>query len=236
MRIVTYNIRGCLGIDGVRSPKRIADVIRGTGAQVVCLQEVHQRLPESGFQDQPHRLGRLLGMRCVFQCNFRLGVGRYGNAILTALQVLSRHSTELPNACERARILKLPERRGLLEVVLDTPAGPLTVMTTHWSLDAQDRLDSAPVVAERLRRAQGPVILCGDFNATPDSEEIRLLAEVTGLQDAGAPGNEPTFPADVPSARIDYVWLSEGLDTAKAETISTDASDHLPVVAAWPGE
>ena len=45
MRVMTYNIRGGLGMDGHRSIERIGAVVRDAGADVVGLQEVHQRLP-----------------------------------------------------------------------------------------------------------------------------------------------------------------------------------------------
>jgi endonuclease/exonuclease/phosphatase family metal-dependent hydrolase len=52
------------------------------------------------------------------------------------------------------------ERRGVLEVVLDTVGGPLTVMTPHWSLDGEDRLESArelvfPALSESARQFAG---------------------------------------------------------------------------------
>ncbi len=235
MRIVTYNIRGCLGIDGVRSPERIARVLRETRADVVCLQEVHQRLPDSGLQDQPRRLSRLLGMPVRFQCNYRMGWGRYGNAILTSLPVLDRTSTELPNRRERESILRLPERRGLLELVLDTDDGPLTVMTSHWSLHAEDRLESVQIVAARVRQRKGRIVLCGDFNAPPSAPEMGLLAAETGLADAGAAENAPTFPSDRPQSRIDYVWGSPDLALSALTVMQTQASDHLPIVVTVQG-
>jgi endonuclease/exonuclease/phosphatase family metal-dependent hydrolase len=38
-------------MDGQRSAERIADVVLAQNADIVCLQEVHQRLPQSGFVD-----------------------------------------------------------------------------------------------------------------------------------------------------------------------------------------
>ena len=39
MRIVTYNTRGSLGMDDVRSTPRIAETLRPLSADVICFQE-----------------------------------------------------------------------------------------------------------------------------------------------------------------------------------------------------
>lgn len=52
LRIVTYNVHRCLGVDGKLSPGRIAEVIAETGADVVALQELDVRRARSGGVDQ----------------------------------------------------------------------------------------------------------------------------------------------------------------------------------------
>lgn len=234
MRIVTYNIHGGVGTDGHRTIERIAEVLRGIAADVVCLQEVHQHMPQSLFADQPRGLGRLLGGRVLFHAVSRFGIGRFGNAIITSLPVRSIGRHRLNNDRERERFAMRWERRGLLEVVLDAPSGPLRIMTTHWSLNATDRMTAASTVAEMMSGREVPAVLCGDLNATSDGPEIRRLAEEGGLIDAAARRPEPTFPANGPTARIDYVWHSPALGKPDVRVIQTQASDHLPLVAEWP--
>ena len=41
VKIATYNVHKCVGIDRRRSVDRVARVIRETGAEVVALQELH---------------------------------------------------------------------------------------------------------------------------------------------------------------------------------------------------
>src|SRR2546423_931230 len=154
MRLLTWNIRGGLGMDGRRSIERVSEVIKDTGAEIVCLQEVHQRLPWSGFQNQPADLERLLGMKVIFGGNYGLQGSRFGNALLTGLPVVSWRNIRLPNSRERRRRGMFLERRGLLEVVVSLPSGPLALFTTHWSLDAEDRMESAVIVSERIRASE----------------------------------------------------------------------------------
>ncbi len=228
MRIVTYNVRSGLGMDGRRSVARIADVLRELRPEVVCLQETDKCLPRSYFCDQSKRLGKLLGMRAFFCPTMRVGLGEYGIALLTPLPILSSESWYVPNERERRRIELRLERRALQRVVVQTPSGPVAVHNTHWSLNADDRLEAAERAAEIVTGCGAPAVLCGDLNAGPESAEVRLLLERSGLADRGA---DPAYPSDGPAHRIDYVLLSVGLLAKEVRVVETQASDHRPIVA-----
>jgi endonuclease/exonuclease/phosphatase family metal-dependent hydrolase len=70
-------------------------------------------------------------------------------------------------------------------------------------------------------------VLLGDFNAEPAAPELSPLW--TKLDDAGDAG--PTYPADLPAKRIDYVTVSRGTPVTHTEVIDSTASDHRPVLA-----
>jgi endonuclease/exonuclease/phosphatase family metal-dependent hydrolase len=75
-------------------------------------------------------------------------------------------------------------------------------------------------------------VLVGDLNATPDSPEIGAITE--DLADAWAQAGEGdgfTYDAETPHARIDYVLTSSDVVARTAAVVTSDASDHLPVVA-----
>ena len=85
------------------------------------------------------------------------------------------------------------EKRVVLRTDVDGPRGPIQVFSTHlnWRFDQSDtRQDQVAAICSFVessrpegRRAMPP-ILCGDFNADPDSDEIRLL---TGRSDPPVP-------------------------------------------------
>lgn len=221
-------------MDGRRSITRIAEVLRELDADVICLQEVHQRLPWSWFQDQPARLKSLPDHKVIFGPDYRVGIGSFGNAVLTRLPVRSVAHYRVPNDLERKRNrISFVVKRGLMKVVVETPGGPVAVMNTHWSLIANDRMVSAIVIGVRVSLDPELVFLAGDLNARPNAEEIELLKSKSGLLDSGAVRNHPTFRADNPTARIDYLFHSPTLEIRKLEVIPTLASDHLPLIAEW---
>ncbi len=208
-------------MDGRRSAERIAEVVAAQDADIVCLQEVHQRLPQSGFVDQPGQFEKFLGLPVIFQANLRIGLGGYGLAVVSRYPVGTVQNHLLPS---------VREQRGVLEVRLDTPNGPLSLFCTHFGLNGEERVKQAANLAELVLGTSSPVIVCGDFNERADAPAVRLLLERTGLVDADAARDRRTYPVNALEARIDYVFYSPMLACRELSVIETDASDHLPLV------
>lgn len=219
---MTYNVRGGLGMDGRRDSARISGVVREQRADIVCFQEVHQRLPWSGWINQPGHWERTLGMTVAFQRNVNIGIGGFG------LAIASRYPL---SAVTRRFLPSLRERRGALAVTVQTPFGSVRVWCTHWGLDAEERLRQATRLTEWVRQENAPTILCGDFNERPDAPAVRRLLSDTGLHDVGAQENTPTYPSELPTARIDYLLHSAEFDCERCVVPDTQASDHRPVLA-----
>ncbi len=214
-------------MDGQRRTERIAEVVLAQDADIVCFQEVHQRLPQSSFVNQPGQFEQLLGLPVTFQANLRLGLGGYGLAVVSRYPVGTVQNHLLPS---------VREQRGVLEVRLDTPGGPLTLFCTHFGLSGDERVKQAARLAELVNAASFPVIICGDFNERPDAPAVRLLLERTGLVDADAAQDRWTYPVNALEARIDYLFHSPPLVCREISVVETEASDHLPVVGEFTSE
>jgi endonuclease/exonuclease/phosphatase family metal-dependent hydrolase len=70
-------------------------------------------------------------------------------------------------------------------------------------------------------------VLLGDLNAEPAAPELAPLWTV--LRDTG--DGRPTYPADAPVKRIDFVTVSPNVRATRTEVLDSTASDHRPVVA-----
>ena len=108
--------------------------------------------------------------------------GEFGNAIASRFPILESEAIRLPDAGDG-------EKRCAISATLDSPLGPISVTCTHlhWKFrsgEVRERQVQAvcELVLRRRVRAGFPSILVGDFNAEPDSAEIRF---VTGLQSLG---------------------------------------------------
>jgi endonuclease/exonuclease/phosphatase family metal-dependent hydrolase len=206
MRLVTWNLQWCRGMDGVVDPRRIARTARSLGdPDVCCFQEVAQgfeTLPGSTGEDQ---VASLLEGFPGFSAHYGCGVdvdragrrARFGNLVLSRLPVgrVLRH--ELPWLAEDG-VPSMP--RTALEVVVQAPWGHVRVTTTH--LEYYSAAQRAAQVArlrelnnEAARHArarpssrndEGPFhpqprpaagLLTGDFNMPPEDPLVARLGE-----------------------------------------------------------
>ncbi|MBV6442296.1 MAG: hypothetical protein EPGJADBJ_04006 [Saprospiraceae bacterium] len=95
------------------------------------------------------------------------------------------------------------------------------------------RADQAQRVRQHLVASPHPVVVCGDFNDTPNSYVYTHIAE--GLTDtfrAKGLGLGTTFAGALPLLRIDYILTEKSIATFSCRTIRGGGSDHYPVVVA----
>jgi len=163
MKLITWNIQWCRGVDNVVDARRIVEHARDfADFDVLCLQEVarnYPRLEGSGGADQFRQLADLLpgytALEGIAVDEFSDTDGRrqFGNMILTRLPVLQVLRHVLPWPADPA-VPTMP--RLALEAVLRTTAGPLRVTTSHLEFYSE-RQRNAQV--DRLRALQAEA--CG---------------------------------------------------------------------------
>jgi endonuclease/exonuclease/phosphatase family metal-dependent hydrolase len=234
LRVMSFNIHAGIGEDDRLDLDRVAGVIRDSGADVVGLQEVDRHWSaRSDFVDQASALARALRMNVVYGANLDLdplqpGEPRrqYGTAILSQTPILDSENTLLPRTGNL-------EQRGLLRARTVVRGVPLQVYNTHLQHNsAAERQLQADAIRDIVGTPDESVVLLGDLNAVPEAPEIATI--LTSLVDAwerAGIGNGYTISADNPTRRIDYVMTSEDVVARSAAVLTTDASDHLPVVA-----
>lgn len=233
LRLMTYNVHGCIGMDRRLDPERTASVIESIAPDVVALQELYVGHTRSGGLDQAAWLAARLGMSFVFgSARGTDTAGRYGNA------VLSRRKLRLVRAEPLPQSLPVMEKRAALRVGVETPWGEVDVVNTHLGLDPSERrIQTHSLIQDWLSHVgtASLSVLCGDFNATPLSQVYRTVT--TLLRDAqnASRFRMMTWPSFVPFLRLDHVFVSPGLAVAScrvpAGRTTRMASDHLPVVA-----
>lgn len=140
MKLLSWNVQWCRGVDGRVDPARIArEAKRLADPDVLCLQEVAQgftTLAGSRGEDQVAALAEeFVGYMHAFAWGVdvpdpraRSGRSRFGNLILSRLPIgrVLRHS--LPWPADPAAP-SMP--RVALEVSISAPFGPLRIVTTH---------------------------------------------------------------------------------------------------------
>jgi endonuclease/exonuclease/phosphatase family metal-dependent hydrolase len=213
LRVATFNVRHCEGLDGVVDLDRVARVVRATEAELVALQELDRGLPRSGGVDQPAALAEATGMDVSFGATLQRRRGDYGIA-LAAAEAIEARLEPLPRAGEE-------EPRGVLRAVYKG----VEIVATHLTRDEAARPLQLEAVAA-LARAAGPrALVMGDLNVTP-----RALGPLAGAGLTRCEGL-PTLPARRPRRQIDHVLAGPAVSIIRCWTVATDASDHRPLVA-----
>ncbi|HTL67297.1 MAG TPA: endonuclease/exonuclease/phosphatase family protein [Lacunisphaera sp.] len=237
LRVMTYNVHGCHGMDGRVSPRRVARVIAAHEPDLVALQELDLGRRRSRAEDQAGIIAELVGMHHVFCPTVTRGEEHYGHALL------SRWPVEV---VRRAFLPSVPggwwgdEPRAALWARLVVGARRINFITTHLGLGLEERRRqmealTGPAWLEAVP-ADEDVILCGDFNATPGSPAYRLAAMRLRDAQASLPGHAPlrTFSSLRPFTRIDHVFASGSFVPERVavprDRVTRVASDHLPLV------
>lgn len=220
LRIATYNLQKCVGLDLRRRPDRILNVLGSLGAQLAVLQEVDKRLPPRPAA-LPHDMVQAEGWQALPFGAPGGSLGWHGNAMLVRGDIRATHT----------RHLDLPglEPRGAILADLDTPLGPLRVVGLHLGLVRRYRLLQMAAVMRALARLPArPTLLAGDFNDWGSGAALEAMAP--DMRFAPSP---PSFPAVRPVARLDRFALGPGLvahaSGAHIAHPARVASDHLPV-------
>ncbi len=223
IRVVSYNIRKCVGLDMRRDPHRIAGVIRQIGADIVALQEADKRLPPRRYALPPDVIRSETNMFPAAVAPTKVSLGFHGNALLLApgWQVDAVHRLPLPGL----------EPRGAIIVDVTSARGPLRVMATHLGLRRRDRQQQMTLMmAEQMSLAARPTILLGDLNEWSPSQGFAPLDPFFTVHNPGR-----SFPSRRPIAALDRVATGPGLHLLDAGAIRAGAaghaSDHLPIWA-----
>ena len=191
----------------------VATDILSTNADFVTLQELHSRnRPILGqlSADYPHQL------LCPF-------------AIVGGTAVLSRWPAV------KGRTI-CSEGRGLAAMQVETPDGPLWIVSLHlhWPYPYRQP-EQLNVLLPILKGLETPVMVGGDFNMVPWSFAVRSIARTTDTRLSGYPGG--TFALSylngggnllgwVPELPIDHILVPEAGEALKPQRRAKHGSDH----------
>jgi endonuclease/exonuclease/phosphatase family metal-dependent hydrolase len=178
----------------------------------------------------------------------------FGNALLSRWPILDQAVFPLP-------VEDVSETRSLLYALVDSPRGRLPVFVTHLSWQfhlAHVRARQVRAIDDHVRdvldKGTLPPILMGDFNAEPDSDEIRFLRGLTalggratywadcfGLRGEGpghtfTPDNGFAAVAHEPPRRIDYIFVRGPDKEHRGEPMASRVVLDLPEDGVWPSD
>lgn len=233
LRVATYNIHKCRGLDGRMLPSRIAKVLKEVDADVIALQEVLNHPGKTRTHHQSEFIAGELGMHSCMGTNRELRGGTYGNATLSRFPILDFSNYDIsvtrrePRGCLRADI----ELNGQFL---------LHLFNVHLGTSYRERREQARKLCtpELLLNPawKGSPIVLGDFNEWTRGLATRLLAQ--HFQNVKVEKTLPfmqTYPWFFPFLHLDHIYFEQGLELKSMRLhrsrTALIASDHLPIVA-----
>jgi endonuclease/exonuclease/phosphatase family metal-dependent hydrolase len=221
IRVLTWNVHGCVGRDGVRDPNRVARVLKAAQPDISALQEIDSRT-RAAADDPFSYFGDLFGWTSVAARTLTAKDGHYGHMVLSRWPIESLGEVDLS--------VRWREPRKAIVGAIASPVGRIVVVAAHLGLLPFERRRQYARLKERLGAiADRPLIVLGDFNDFPG----RGLAEknLSPLLRAAPP--MATYPSRLPLLPLDRIWFSEPLElsTIAALRDAEHVSDHLPLVA-----
>lgn len=220
-----------------RRRRVIEEAARAADVDLLALQAVRRHKDVEGGLDQGTQLADSLGLEHrLFRPAYRRDDGSEdGVALLSKRPLVGFEARELST------------REGTEDpwprVVLRTQVSAsitISVVNAHLSWVPEQNEDNAVELVAFLEEHEGPTLVVGDFNATPDAPSLRRLRDA-GYLDVWRrlrPGDSGfTFESHAPDKRIDYVLVTVDL-ASRLEQIHVVAggedgsrgSDHLGLV------
>jgi endonuclease/exonuclease/phosphatase family metal-dependent hydrolase len=217
LRVLSYNVRNCLGMDGKIDYIRVSRVIKSIHPTVVALQELDSVTTRSNGTDVLKVLAENCGMNYTYGASIPYRGGKYGIGILSSEKPLKSSFIPLPGR---------EEKRGLLIAEFEN----YVLFCTHFSLTEADRVASVELINHKAKDYQKHVILAGDLNTKPESGAISTLSSSW----INLAGTNPTFPSNGPRECIDYIFGLNccGLNYSVLKGMVVPeavASDHCPL-------
>ena len=230
LRVVTYNVHRCRGLDGRTRPERIAAVLAAINADIIALQEVVGASPVK--PGHAAEIGAALGMGWVMAPTRHLRNSLFGNVVLSHFPVRHHQQYDLSwKTCEP----RLAQRVDL-EIA---DHGVLHFYNVHMGTALLERREQARKLATSVhdRRIVGPKIVLGDFNEWARGLTRDILAEKLHSIDLTKHlQRKRTYPGFFPLVHLDHIYYEGArVDVDRVwmpqDRLAKMASDHLPLVA-----
>ena len=226
LKVMSYNLR----FGELASMKQIGEYIAGESPDLVALQECdwdtrRTRAPHQHGVKFVNELAYWSGMFGLYGKSINYAGGYYGIGLLSRYPILRSERVLLPNDGKT-------EQRSMLIADIELPSGRiLTFVCTHLEVKTSKmRQEQVRFINKYLKGVRNQIILCGDMNAEPSSEEMMMLAKDW----ANLTDTQLTYSTMKPQTKIDYIWSKP---SSKVVLLSTRVckdvklSDHFPVLS-----
>lgn len=256
-RVLSYNVnlfRLYSWADTPPTASEIAALIRRTEADIICLQEF--TTSDTTFPDSVAR--KLFAPFSHIHYTLHHGDLHHGGAIFSKYPILERGVIEFPDSYNCAIYADLRIGNDTLRVYsthfqsfrlhrnnLNFIRSPHFTSSDNLFFEISDifkklyrtlqrQAQQAQYVKNSICRSPHPVLLCGDFNATPFTYTYATVSH--GMYDTFNEIHEgygATFSTLFPPMRIDFILHPREISPHSFQVLHAPYSDHYPILASF---
>jgi len=255
LRLMTWNLWWRFGPWEQRQAG-IAQLIEQVAPDILGLQEVWV---EQDGANQAEILAERLGGYHVAH-----GELRYRDGLAFTNAILSRWPFERVEEIPLPRADGTDSFRRAIATSIRAPFGTVPMFTTHLTYQpdhSAERVAQVATLAQSIDRlcpdpeGQFPALLTGDFNAVPDSDEIRTLTgrsavhvpnllfnDVWDISGDGSPGhtwcssNPHLVDSFWPRRRLDYLFVRWPRTKPIGNPVAAHLAGHEPIGGVFPSD
>lgn len=228
--------------------RNIVAFLKELRPDVICLQELTVGYEKQSIQNTPDFLVQELGYGHFYQTvPIETTSGsklNFANGIFSRFPLTSKYYTWINKPDTGGGYGD--EYRAYVEVTLNVEGQPVTIGTTHMSYthrfqETESKNKEADMLAQELQRHQDRFIFTGDLNALPGSYTLNQVGGV--LNHVGPDFDQKTwatkpfsyqgFEESELNWRLDYIFATPDLKVESAKILTTQFSDHLPILATF---
>lgn len=231
-----------LNIWGGKLEKQIADLLNRESADVVCLQEVVSiDGGESFFFLDLKEIQKATGYEHVYHTpshhfNMMKRKAKWGNAILSRFPFDDKK--EVYTYKEPTKDFDFLEDtdynagRSLQHVVIETEEGKLNILNHHgYHIGShkngdEETLRQCGLIADYAKSLGERVVLCGDFNLTPESESLEQINKILVNHAKEQSILTTRTPLTHKTEVCDYIFTSPDIKVKDFQVLDDIASDH----------
>jgi len=218
LRVMTYNVRNCRGMDEKIDYQRVANIIKRVNPDIAAIQELDSASKRNNGAFALKELAKYSKMHYTYAPAIDFQGGKYGVGILSKQKPLRYWTMPLPGR---------EEQRVFLFAEFDKYA----LCCAHLSLTAKDQVASVSLILKALKDVHKPLFFAGDMNSVQGSPTQNALQQkFFALNDY----HNNTIPGQDPKECIDFIYgydNGNSFSVLKQQVLYDEpiASDHLPV-------
>lgn len=212
LRVLNYNVQQGYNAAGIKDIQVQLQVMQSAKADIIGLQETDTNRISGGNSDIVRYFADQLNMYSYY--GPRTVNGTFG------LALLSRYPIENPRTFF---MYSQGEQTATISAQIEIGGRPFNVFVTHLG-------NGGPLIQQeqvlQVAHDLGNVILLGDFNFRPDTQQYLLTTQ--SLADSWLMTEDPakTGQGVDPADRIEHIFVSRDLQVSYSSYLVSPASDH----------